>query len=278
MTLDYKVAVVTGASSGIGAALARRLGASGVRVGLLALPDDNLHAEAEGIRIRGGTAVAAAADVTDPAATRSALEHLADELGPIELLILNAGIGLATSAVGFSAENLDRMVRVNLMGAAYPIEAVLPGMLERRKGHLVGISSLSSHRGQPVVSGYCATKAALAVLLEGLRAELKPEGIAVTTVRPGFVRTPMTAGINAPRFMVEVETAAQIILRGVAARNAEIEFPWQPALLMAIARRLPCSVYDRLVAAMMKGKVQEDAPPATNDSGDRLLQNVTANH
>ncbi|MFO0891881.1 MAG: SDR family NAD(P)-dependent oxidoreductase [Isosphaeraceae bacterium] len=245
------VAVVTGASSGIGAALSRQLAAGGARVGLIALPDSALEAEAEGIRSRGGDAYAVGADVSDPSALRVALNRVTDELGPIDLLILNAGIGIGTPASSFSAEDFERMVRVNLLGAAYAIEMVLPSMIERGRGHLVGLSSLSSLRGQPLVSGYCATKAGFAILLEGLRIELRNKGIAVTTVRPGFVRTPMTAGFKAPRFMVEVETAAEIIIRGIKARRPEVRFPWQANWLMSLGSRFPCAVYDRLVAAMM---------------------------
>jgi short-subunit dehydrogenase len=255
MKLESQVAVVTGASSGIGAGLARRLAAAGVRVGLLALPDRALEAEAERIRSAGGTAAAAPADVTDPVAVREALARVDDELGPIDLLILNAGIALATPAAAFEAAALERMARVNLLGPAYAIEAVLPRMLERGRGHLVGVSSLSSYRGQPVVSGYCATKSALAVLLEGLRVELRDTGISVTTVRPGFVRTPMTAGVRAPRFMMEVEPAARVILEGIAARRPEVNFPWQSAWVTGLGRRLPCFVYDRLASLLMKDKI-----------------------
>jgi short-subunit dehydrogenase len=251
----YEVAVVTGASSGIGAALARQLGAAGIRVGLTALPDDNLEAEAEGIRKAGGTAIAAAADVTDPIAVHSVLEQFEDSLGPVDLLILCAGTALAMPVDAYSADDLDRLVRVNLLGPAYAIDAALPGMLKRRKGHLVGISSLSSLRGMPIVSGYCATKAALAVLLEGLRVELKPHGITVSTVRPGFVRTPLTAGVRAPRFMMEVEPAARVILRGIARGRAEVNFPWQSAFFMGIAHLLPCSIYDRIASRMMENKI-----------------------
>jgi NAD(P)-dependent dehydrogenase (short-subunit alcohol dehydrogenase family) len=258
---EGRVAVVTGASSGIGAALSRQLAASGARVGLIALPEPALDAEAAAIRDRGGTAEAAAADVTDSAAVHDAVEHLTRSLGPIDLLVLNAGIGLATRVdEPFSAEAVERMVRVNLLGAVYPIEAVLPQMLERRRGHLVGVSSLSSYRGQPVFSGYCASKAGLATLLEGLRIELREHGIAVTTVRPGFVRTPMTAEARAPRFMLEVEEAAAIMLKGISARRPEINFPWQPALLAGLVRWLPRALYDRLVAATVLAKYGSDDP------------------
>jgi short-subunit dehydrogenase len=135
---------------------------------------------------------------------------------------------------------------------AYAIDAVLPAMLRRRGGHIVGVSSLSSRRGQPVFSGYCASKAGVATLLEGLRIELAPYGIAVTTVRPGFVRTPMTAAFKAPRFVMDVEPAARIILKAIAERRAEINFPWQAAIVTAIAQWLPNGIYDRLAAKVIE--------------------------
>src|SRR5206468_1089830 len=153
------------------------------------------------IRARGGTAAVAPADAADRSATREALARLAGELGPIDLLIANAGIGSPTTARSFSAEAVEAMVRVNLLGPVYAIEAVLPEMLARGRGHLVGISSLAAYRGLPTSSGYCATKAGLTALLEGLRVELRPLGIAVTAVHPGFVHTPMIADSPGPKPM-----------------------------------------------------------------------------
>src|SRR5690606_29984482 len=116
------------------------------------------------IRERGGKAVVAVADAADRDATHAAIERLAAELGPVDLLIANAGFALRTPAAGFSASALEAMVRVNLLGAAFAIEAILPAMLARGRGHLVGISSLASYRGLPGPAGYCATKAALSTL------------------------------------------------------------------------------------------------------------------
>jgi len=259
MSFNAQVAVVTGASSGIGAELACQLAAAGARVGLVALPDEALHATAEAIRSRGGVAAAVEADVSDRAAVRHAVERLQAELGPIELLIANAGIGLGTPATPMEAGGFETLIRVNYLGVVYTIEAALPGMLERRRGRIVGISSLSSYRGAPMVSGYIASKAAVAALLEGLRIELKPYGISVTTVRPGFVRTPMNASIRSPRFLVEVEPAARTILKGVAEGRAEVRFPRRAAWGMGLLRHLPCAVYDRLIARAMLNKVIDEA-------------------
>jgi short-subunit dehydrogenase len=251
-SIQSEVAVITGASSGIGAELARRLADRGVRLGLTARRADRLEQLAAEIQARGGTAAVAPADAADPASTRAAIVHLARQLGPVELLIANAGVGLSAPASQFSAEAFEQMVRVNLLGAAVAIEVVLPGMLERRRGHIVGVSSLAGWRGLPQTAGYSATKAGLSTLLEGLRVELRLKGVDVTVVHPGYVRTPMTEGSgNWQPFLLEVGPAAERILRGIAARRREINFPWQTALLMDLVRRLPGPVYDRLAGAIL---------------------------
>jgi short-subunit dehydrogenase len=246
MKMDYKVAVVTGAASGMGAALSRQLAAAGVRVGLISLPEEALDAEAEGIRAKGGTAIALAADVGDPAAFRAALRQVGQELGPIDLLILNAGLGLPTTAVSFSVDPLEQMIRVNLLGVAHGIEEVLPQMIERRRGHIVGVSSLASYRGQPTFFGYNATKSAVAVLLEGLRIELRGTGIAVTTVRPGFVRTRMTTWVRRQWLLMDVDRAAAVIIKGIVARRREVRFPWSAAIFTDVIRALPSPLFERL--------------------------------
>jgi short-subunit dehydrogenase len=251
MRMDYRAAVITGASSGIGAELARGLAAAGVPVGLVARRRDRLDALAAEISAAGGTAHVATADVAEPAQVRAAVAALADRLGPIDLLVANAGVGLASSALDFSAAPFERMVRVNLLGAAYAFEAVLPAMLERGRGHLVGVSSIAAYRGLPGSAGYSATKAALSSLLEGFRVELRRCGVAVTTVHPGFVRTEMTERAEDPQpFRMEVAPAARIILRGIAARRREVNFPLPLAGFMALARHWPNWFYDRVAGAM----------------------------
>src|SRR5262249_54251505 len=106
-----------------------------------------------------------------------------------------------------------------------------------------------------VVSGYCATKAALANMLEGLRVELAPWGITVTTVRPDFARTPLTAHVRAEHLLIDAETAARTVLKGIAARRREINFPWHSALLMGLVSRLPCPIYDHVAGAILRKRI-----------------------
>ena len=201
-----------------------------------------------------GTAAIAAADAADPAATRAAIAALTAAIGPVDLLVANAGLGLGTPGTSFDAGDFERLVRVNLLGAAHAIAAVLPAMLERGGGHLVGVSSLAGFRAMPGSGGYSATKAGLSTLLEGLRVDLRRSGVAVTIVHPGYVHTPMTEGAAHPRpWLVDADRAADVIARGIARRRRVVNFPWQMTLLLRLVRALPAPIYDRLADALRPG-------------------------
>lgn len=248
------VAVVTGASSGLGAEMARQLAQAGWRVGLTARRAVDLGEVAGLIRSEGGIAEVAPADATDPAATAAAFRRFDRKLGPVDLLIANAGVGFPVSAGNFSAERFGRMTAVNLVAPAIAIEQVLPGMLERRSGQIVGISSLAGYRGLPGSAGYSATKAGLTALLEGLRPELSRLGIATTVVHPGYVRTPMTEHqTHAQPFLMDVEPAVRLILRGIVRRKARVDFPFPMVALLRCVRFLPDAIYDPLAARVLIG-------------------------
>lgn len=254
MPVESNVAVVTGASSGLGAEMARQLARIGYKVGLTARRAVELGQVAEEIRLEGGTASIAPADTTDAEATAAAIRRITRQLGPVDLLIANAGVGLDLSAFDFSAEKFAKMVQVNLVGPAIAIETVLPTMILRGSGRIVGISSLAGYRGLPGSSGYSATKAGLTALLEGLRPELKRLGIAVTVVHPGYVRTPMTEGQTHPQpFLMDVEPAARIILRGVLNDKPRVDFPGPMVALLNLARILPDRIYDPVAARILLG-------------------------
>ncbi len=247
MRFKAETAIITGASSGLGAEMARQLARTGVKVGLTARREPELESLAQEIRAAGGIAFLAPADAADPASTRAAFAQLTEALGPVDLLIANAGVGLHVTADQFSAEKFDKMTRVNLIAVAYAIEAVLPTMRERKSGQIVGISSLASYRGLPGSAGYSATKAGLTSLLEGLRAELAGSGVKVTAVHPGFVRTPMTAGSNHRQpFMMDPEPAARIMLRGIARGKRRVDFPLPMVALLRGVQFMPGWLYDRL--------------------------------
>jgi len=242
----FAVALVTGASSGIGLELARRLAREGTKVALVARRRDLLEGLAAEIRAAGGTALALPCDVRERMPMHAAVAQAARDLGPIDLLIANAGVGHVIPADRFDAALFEDTIRTNLLGPVYAVEAALPAMLSRRAGHIVGVSSLAAYRGFPMTHAYCASKSALNAFLEGLRAEISDRGVRITTVCPGFVRTPMTVkNKGAMPFLLEPDEAARRILRAVRAGRRVYNFPWPMAALMTLVRLLPSGVLDR---------------------------------
>ena len=256
MTFASQTAVITGASSGIGWSLAHALAREGCKVGLIARRGDLLEKLASEIRANGGTAEAASADVSEREPLLAAIADLRRRLGPIDLLIANAGVGAPTRLEPINTADIEKMIRVNLLGVVYSIEAVLPEMLERGRGHLAAVSSIAAYKGLPAESAYCASKAAVNIYLEGMRIQLRGRGIHVTTICPGFVKTPMT---DVNRFkmpwLVSADDAARRIVRALRRRRKVYNFPWQMALLMSMSRWLP----DWLIARMMQK--YNEAPP-----------------
>jgi short-subunit dehydrogenase len=186
MKLRDKSVLITGASRGIGAEIARQAAARGSRVGLLARNAADLG------RLRGevgGRSVAAAADVLDPEQVRVAVEAVSKSLGPIDVVVANAGIGLYGSFLDADVDDLDRVMRTNYLGVVHVLKAVLPGMAERRHGHVVIMGSIAGRIGAPFEAGYSASKFAVAGLGEALSVELAPLDIAVSVVAPGPVST-----------------------------------------------------------------------------------------
>ncbi len=244
--------LITGASSGIGAALALALAPRGGRLALVARRQEPLQQLAARVDAAGGHALPLVGDVADPAVVDELHARLVREQGPVEVAFLNAGIGDATSAARFDAARVRRLFEVNVFGVVNWLGVLLPPMLERRRGIIAGTSSLAAGRGLPGSGAYAASKAALSTLLESLRADARRSGVQITVVEPGFVRTPMTDRNHFPMpFMVDVDAAARLILEGVAAGEPQLRFPWPMAAVMQVLSALPASLYDRLSGALM---------------------------
>jgi short-subunit dehydrogenase len=238
--------IISGASSGIGAALARELSRRGHALGLVARRAEMLDALVAELKT---PAVALPCDVTDSAAVREAVAKGEAALGgPFDLAVANAGVGVTFTAKHFNIDDARRMVDVNVIGTMVLFDAVVPGMIERRGGHFAGVASLAGLRGLPTASVYSATKAAMQAFLEASRVELRRYGVAVTTINPGFVVSEMTDKneFKMP-FLMSAERAARIIADGLERRARVIQFPMPMSLLMRLTRALPNFVFDRVV-------------------------------
>lgn len=253
MKLQNSRVWITGASSGIGEALAIRLLRGGARVALSARRGDRLEAIAAPWRGEGREVIVAPADVTDRAAVRSAARQVEDLWGGIDLAIFNAGVGRRLQWTEFDAQVFVDILTVNLFGVMYGVEAVLPGMLRRGAGRIAAVASLAGYRGAPTLAGYGTSKAALIHAMESLRFDLAPHGIGVTLINPGYVRTPLTA---ANRYwmpaLMSADRAADIIARGLERDRQEIHFPARFSWTLKLLRVLPFPLYQRLVAAAVR--------------------------
>ncbi|GAA4005309.1 SDR family NAD(P)-dependent oxidoreductase [Allokutzneria multivorans] len=231
---------ITGASSGIGAALAEELHARGARVAISARRTDQLA------KVSAGRMLVQPVDVMDRIAVLTAAEKVVDAFGGIDVAVLNAGAWDRFDVLNWDPDSFRNQFEVNVFGMSYGIEAVLPSMLERGRGTIVGVASVAGYRGMPGGEAYSATKAAQINLLESLRGGLRHKGIRVQTVCPGFVRTPMTARNTFPMpFMVEPGYAARKIADGIVSGKPEIVFPRRMAVLMKAARLVPVGLWSR---------------------------------
>jgi short-subunit dehydrogenase len=242
--------VITGASSGIGRALALAYAAPGVVLHLLGRNSERLEATAAAVTRAGGTARTHVADVLDAARMTETLSAI-DTASPIDLLIANAGISAGTKGGAESPEQIRAVFAVNLDGVLNTVLPILPAMRARRTGQVAIVSSIAGFRGIAGAPAYCASKAAVRVWSEGLRAEAAADGVAVNVICPGFVETPMTGANGFPMpFLIDTARAARTIRRGLARNRGRITFPWQMAIVGWLLRALPDGLLTRALARM----------------------------
>ena len=237
--------MITGASSGIGRGLALEIASRGANIALLARRQSLLE-ELEGeIKARNVKAVSAAADVRDAKAVREAADRFRKELGPIDVLIANAGIGTADHAIKLQPEHAADVIGINVLGAVNSVAAVAPEMVERGQGRLVAISSLAAYRGLAKSAAYCASKAALTSYFESVRIDLRHTGVGVTIIYPGFIKTALTSGRQAKMpYLMELDYAVRKIVSAIEKEKNAYAFPWQLATLARAGLLMPAPMYD----------------------------------
>jgi short-subunit dehydrogenase len=248
MNFNDKIILVTGASTGIGKELAKKLSKKKCKLVLVArrvelinnlIEDLSQHSEAEFLPIK--------CDVSNKDEVSEAYEKIISNFGRIDIAILNAGFGENMKVNEYNSELAETIFGANVFGIIYWVEKLIPDFLKRKYGMIVGVSSLADSRGFSGSGFYCSSKAAASIYLEGLRVELKPKNVKVITVKPGFVRTPMTDKneFKMP-FLMEADKAAQIILKGIKKEKRIIQFPFLTVLGSKIVSVFPEWIFEKL--------------------------------
>jgi short-subunit dehydrogenase len=237
VALPWRLVWVTGASTGIGAEICKQLAAEGVVVAASARNAGALQALGPGIH-------AYPLDVSIETNVADTFEAIEQAHGPIDLIIAGAGTYTPASAADFQTQMFRRMYEVNYLGVIHVLAAALPTFRARRAGHLSWIASVSGYRGLPKAAAYGPTKAALINLAESLKPELDRDGVKVSVINPGFVRTPMTAvnDFEMP-FLMEPADAARATLAGLAKGKFEVAYPKPFVAIMKFGRLLPYRIF-----------------------------------
>jgi short-subunit dehydrogenase len=247
-SLSGKVVWLTGATSGIGLALADELAARGARLAITARRTELLDDIKQRLLGTGGSVKSYPGDVSQLPQMKQIAEQIEADLGPIEIVIANAGNHIFTVPEKFDSKEYLDLMQLNYGGMLHCFEAVIPSMLARKRGNLVGVASLAGYRGLPRAAAYGASKAAMIHFMESIRFHLKNHGLKITIVNPGFVKTPLTDknDFYMP-FLIDSPRAARSICNGIERGAQVIAFPWPFSWIISLGRMLPSWIYQPVV-------------------------------
>jgi len=245
MNFTQKTILITGASTGLGKAMAQKLANYNCNLILTARRIELLE-EIKNNPSNKARVEIFKCDVSKYEDVKSVYEQAKNIFGQIDIAILNAGVGIHVTVENFISRSAEETFGVNLLGVVYWTEMFLPDFIKKQEGAIVGVSSLADNRAYGTTF-YNASKAALTIFLEGLRIDMKKYNVKVLTVKPGFVKTPMTDQNNFKMpFLLTPEAAAEIILKGIEKEKKIIQFPFATVLLTRLIGLLPLSVYELL--------------------------------
>ncbi len=251
-----KVLWITGASSGIGRACTIEAAKRGYKLAITARRLEKLESLKKEL-IQNGTnedsIFISTADVTSSEQVNKSYQEIKNHFRQVDILLANAGSHTPASAKKFDVLSYKKLFDLNLFGALNCIEVVLDDMLLNKKGHIVGVSSVAGYSALPTASAYGASKSALTYFLNSLRFDLKPKGVDVTVVSPGFVKTELTDknDFDMP-FIIEANLAAKYMLDGIERRDFEVHFPYRFTLMLKFLRLLPQRLYHFIVSKSVK--------------------------
>ncbi len=239
-SFDNKVILITGASTGIGRALAKLLAEENCSLALIARRGDLLEKLAGKLYQSNNNVKTYSCDVAVADDVKDTIAEIRKEFGKIDIAILNAAVGYKTSVDEFETEEVKNLFDINFFGILNVVKEIVSDFIKRKGGVIVGVSSLADSRGWKGSGFYCASKAAATVLLDNLRLELRPYNVKVLTVKPGFVETPMTSKneFKMP-FLMNPEKAAKIIAKGISKNKRIIQFPFPMTLSYKFSRIVP---------------------------------------
>jgi short-subunit dehydrogenase len=247
MELKHKRIILTGGSSGIGYQVAKKLILRGNSLAVLARREDRLNLLKEEFRGQGGRLYTYPCDVTDKKKVKEVVAEVNKSMGGIDIAILNSGIGRPEGIKKFNSDNAFDVFNTNVMGVVNCIESLLPVFLDQKSGVIAGVSSLADNRGYSGSGFYSGSKAAVTMILESLSAELRGSGIKVVTIKPGFVKSEMTARNNFKMpFLMETDRAAEIIIEGLIKEKRIIQFPLITVIGSKLIGLLPVKLFEYL--------------------------------
>jgi len=254
MDLKNKKIILTGGSSGIGYQLSKKLLLQGGSLAVLARRKERLDKLAEETKGLPGKLFTYQCDVTDKVKVNSVISEVIKAIGGIDIAVLNSGVGRPEGVKLFNSENDEAVFNTNVFGMVNCIESLLPLFLEQKHGTIAGVSSLADNKGFSNSGFYCGSKAAVTAILESLSAELKMSGIKVVTIKPGFVRSEMTAQNNFKMpLLMDAEKAADIIVKGLKKEKRIIQFPLMTVIGSKFIGLLPVRLFEYLEYKRLSG-------------------------
>jgi NADP-dependent 3-hydroxy acid dehydrogenase YdfG len=247
--LEGSVVVITGASSGIGRACALRFAALGTRLMLCGRNRERLGLVLREVRDKGVEARSRCMDITDQAAVCSMVAEAERELGPVDVAVASAGRLVRARPGELRLEDVRASMEVNFFGVLNLVLAVLPGMLSRRAGHIVAISSVDGKKGLPLDAPYVAAKFAVTGLFDSLRQDLRNSGVHLGTVLPGRVDTPMIGGLDVPWISRKIPASrvAAAVERAIRGNRLEVIVPYAGPKTLILAGAISPRLADGLI-------------------------------
>ncbi|MEN8192704.1 MAG: SDR family NAD(P)-dependent oxidoreductase [Bacteroidota bacterium] len=248
MKFENKTILITGASTGIGKAISQKLLQKNCNLVLIARRDELITEFVNNSKDLSANVKIIKSDVSNKEDVQRAYDSAIEAFGRIDVAILNSGVGNNVTAETFKSEYAENTMNINFLGVVYWVEQLLPEMMKRRDGIIAPVSSLADNRGYSGSGFYSASKAALSIFSEGLSVDLKKYGIKILTIKPGFVKTPMTSknGFKMP-FLMSADKSADYIIKGIEKEKSTIQFPLPTVLGAKLIGLIPSWLY-RLIA------------------------------